>query len=225
MKFDNGFLIAKFIKRYKRFLVDCELNEGIITAYNPNTGSMKGLLNEGCRVALSVSDNPKRKFRYTVEAFELDNNWVYTNTVNVNNIVKKSIEENAIRELSYYDYLKPEFQIEDSRVDFFLERGKEKILVEVKNVTLLKDDTAFFPDAVTKRGKKHLDLLKKYAQKGYTCYIFYVVGVNAIKFNCAKFIDKDYCKSYKEALDCGVKVLTYRHIFDPFKKESNLIAI
>ncbi|MGA1862933.1 DNA/RNA nuclease SfsA [Deferribacter thermophilus] len=223
MKYSNEFLIGKFIKRYKRFFVDCEYNGEILTAYNPNTGSMRGLLNKGCKVALSKSDNPTRKLKYTVEAFELDSYWVYTNTVNINNIVKKGIEDGIISEFKRYTYLKPEYKIDDSRIDFYIEKKDEKYLVEVKNVTLLYQNTAYFPDTITKRGSKHLKLLSKFAKNGFKCFILYIVGVDADSFKCADFIDRDYCMAYNEAIENGVNKLLYKHIFDPIKRISNIV--
>ncbi|KAA0259248.1 DNA/RNA nuclease SfsA [Deferribacter autotrophicus] len=218
-KFDN-IIVGRFLKRYKRFMVDFERNGVVETAFNPNTGSMKGLLNEGCLIALSISDNTKRKYKYTVEGFQLDGNWVYTNTINVNRIVEYYIKDGAIKELYPYDYLKREYSIGDSRIDFYLEKDGRKILVEVKNVTLLNDNgIAAFPDAKTERGRKHLRLLTEMSKQGYDCYIFYVIAVDAKSFECAWYIDSLYCKEYKEALNYGVKPIFYRNHFNVDRKE------
>ena len=67
MEFTKSLLKGKLIKRYKRFFVDVNLNKEIVTAHCPNTGSMKGLLDEGNEVYLFKHDDPKRKLKYGLE--------------------------------------------------------------------------------------------------------------------------------------------------------------
>ncbi|MGA1845989.1 DNA/RNA nuclease SfsA [Deferribacter abyssi] len=221
-KFDN-IIIGKFLRRYKRFIIDFEKDGIVETAFNPNTGSMKGLLNEGCLIALSISNNQKRKYKYTVEGFQLNDYWVYTNTINVNKIVEYHIKNGCINEFYPYDFLKREYVIGNSRIDFYLENCGKKILIEVKNVTLLNDNGhAAFPDAKTERGRKHLRLLVEMSRRGYDCYIFYVVAVNSNVFECAWQIDSMYCKEYEKALDYGVRPIFYRNYFNVDKKEVTL---
>ena len=64
---------------------------------------------------------------------------------------------------------------EGSRVDLLLERGDARCWVEVKNVTLARDGTALFPDAVTERGRKHLHTLIRIKAAGMRAVMLYVV--------------------------------------------------
>ena len=67
MNFKNKLISGLFIKRYKRFFVDIKINNKIITAHCPNTGSMYGLLKKGNKVWISKSNNPNRKLKYTLK--------------------------------------------------------------------------------------------------------------------------------------------------------------
>ena len=158
MKFKGKLIKGKLIKRYKRFFVDIKLGKEIVTAHCPNTGSMKGLLDEGNDVYLLPNNDPKRKLKFGLEIIKSRKNLIGVNTHMANKIAQHAFDNNLIKELKNNDQVKPEvFFNKDTRFDFLLEKNKQKIFVEVKNVTLFRNkDTAEFPDAVTARGSKHL---------------------------------------------------------------------
>ena len=172
MEFTKSLLKGKLIKRYKRFFVDVKINNEIVTAHCPNTGSMKGLLDEGNEVYLLKHDDPKRKLRYGLEIIKAQKNLVGVNTHMANKIVNHALSNNLIKELKDNDTIKPEvFFNKDTRFDFLIEKSKQKIFLEVKNVTLFRGKkTAEFPDAVTSRGSKHLITHIDAIKKGYKAY-------------------------------------------------------
>ena len=108
MKFTKSLLKGKLIKRYKRFFVDVQLNKEIVTAHCPNTGSMKGLLDEGNEVYLLKNDDPKRKLKYGLEIIKAKNNLVGVNTHMANKIVNHGLSNNLIKELNKNDSIKSE---------------------------------------------------------------------------------------------------------------------
>ena len=169
MKFQNLLIKGKLIKRYKRFFTDVKLDKEIVTAHCPNTGSMKGLLDEGNEVYISRNDDPKRKLKYTLEIVKVKKNLVGVNTHFANKIAFHGLSNNLIKEIVNSDSIKPEvFFDKETRFDFLVEKNKQKIFVEVKNVTLFRDEkTAEFPDAVTSRGSKHVKTLIEAIKKGY----------------------------------------------------------
>ena len=63
MKFTSSLIKGKLVKRYKRFFADIEVNNKILTAHCPNTGSMLGLLDEGNDVWITEHNDPKRKLK------------------------------------------------------------------------------------------------------------------------------------------------------------------
>ncbi|ADD68005.1 sugar fermentation stimulation protein [Denitrovibrio acetiphilus DSM 12809] len=207
-------LKAKFIKRYKRFFTDVETSGEILTVHNPNTGSMKCIVKEGRDVLISESDNPKRKLKHTLEAFLIDGEWILTNTILMNRIVKHGIQDGEIPELGVISYLKSEYKYGDGRIDFLVECELGKCLIEVKNVTMFDEDTCIFPDAVTERGKKHLGLLVKSIEEGYTPIMFYVCQIDKPYFRPAWEIDPAYSAALYDAVDKGVRVVTLHTVFD-----------
>ena len=213
MEFTKSLIKGKLIKRYKRFFTDIKLDKNIVTAHCPNTGSMKGLLDEGNEVYLLPNNNPKRKLRYGLEIIRARKNLVGVNTHMANRIVQHALENDLIKELKNLDIIKPEvFFNKETRFDFLIEKNKQKIFVEVKNVTLFRDkNTAEFPDAVTARGTKHLLALIDAIKKGYKSYLLFLVQIqNMEKFKIAKDIDAEYYNNYLVAKKAGVNILAYR---------------
>ena len=220
MEFTKSLLKGKLIKRYKRFFVDVNLNKEIVTAHCPNTGSMKGLLDEGNEVHLFKHDDPKRKLKYGLEIIKAKKNFVGINTHRANKITQNGLENNLIKELKNNDLIKPEvFFNKDTRFDFLLEKKGEKFFLEVKNVTLFRNlDTAEFPDAITSRGSKHLLALIDAIKKGYKSYLLFLVQIQNMEyFKIAKDIDKEYYKNFLLAKKAGVKFLAYRCNLSPKK--------
>ena len=179
MKFTNTLFKGKLIKRYKRFFIDVQLDKKIVTAHCPNTGSMKGLLDKGNDVYLLKNDNPKRKLKYSLEIIKAHNNLVGVNTHRANRIVNHGLTNNLIKELKSYDAIKSEiFFNKDTRFDFLIEKKRQKTFIEVKNVTLFRDNkTAEFPDAITARGSKHLLTLIDAIKEGYKSYLIFLVQI------------------------------------------------
>ena len=213
MEFTKSLIKGKLIKRYKRFFTDVKLAKETVTAHCPNTGSMKGLLDEGNDVYLLPNNDPKRKLKYGLEIIKARKNLVGVNTHMANRIAQHGLENNLIKELKNNDLIKPEvFFNKETRFDFLLEKKKQKFFVEVKNVTLFRDkDTAEFPDAVTSRGSKHLLTLIDAIKKGYKTYLLFLVQIqNMEKFKIAKDIDAEYYKNYLLAKKAGVNFLAYR---------------
>ena len=213
MEFTKSLIKGKLIKRYKRFFVDVRLNKTIVTAHCPNTGSMKGLLDEGNDVYLFKHDDPKRKLKYGLEIIKTKKNLVGVNTHLANKIVNHALINNLIKELKDSDSIRPEvFFNKETRFDFLVKKNKQKSFIEVKNVTLFRErKTAEFPDAITSRGSKHLLTLIDAIKKGYKSYLIFLVQIqNMENFKIARDIDNEYYKNYLLAKKAGVNFLAYR---------------
>ncbi len=219
----EGFILpplirATLIKRYKRFLADVELENGdIITVHCPNSGSMKGCAIPGSPVWLSLSDNPKRKYKHTWELLQLPHTMVGINTLLPNKLVKLAIEDGQIEELSGYDRVKSEIKTSThTRLDLLLEnKADEKCYVEIKNCTLVEEGVAMFPDAVTTRGQKHLDELQTLVSNGHRGVIFFLIQrTDAKVFEPAGMIDKIYAQKLKEVCKEGVQIIVKDTVID-----------
>ena len=213
MEFTKSLIKGKLIKRYKRFFVDVKINKEIVTAHCPNTGSMKGLLDEGNDVYVLKNDDPKRKLKYGLEIIKAQKNLVGVNTHMANKIVNHGLENNLIKELKNNNQIKAEvFFNKETRFDFLVEKKNQKSFIEVKNVTLFRDEkTAEFPDAITSRGSKHLLTLIDAIKKGYKSYLIFLVQIQNVEyFKIAKDIDNEYYENYLRAKKAGVNFLAYR---------------
>jgi len=213
MEFTKSLIKGKLIKRYKRFFADVKINKEIVTAHCPNTGSMKGLLDEDNDVYLLKNDDPKRKLKYGLEIIKARKNLVGVNTHMANKIVNHGLKNNLIHELKDNEKIKAEvFFNKETRFDFLLEKKRQKSFVEVKNVTLFRDKkTAEFPDAITSRGSKHLLTLINAIKKGYKTYLIFLIQIQNMKyFKIAKDIDNEYYENYLKAKKAGVNFLAYR---------------
>ncbi len=212
MKFKEPLLQGIFIKRYKRFFVDIKYKNKTITAHCPNTGSMMGLLNKNNHVLFSKSDDPNRKLKYTLQVIKNQNTLVGVNTHLTNKIVSEALSNKKIKILKKYNLIQKEVKFsEKTRFDFLVSNDAEKCFIEVKNVTLSRENkVAEFPDSPTSRGIKHLNDLSIAVQKGYKAYILYVVQRNDCKsFKIATDIDPNYKHAFEKALKNRVKVLCY----------------
>ena len=201
------------IRRYKRFLADVKLKNGeTITAHCPNSGSMKACSEPGCPVYLSYHDNPKRKLKYTWELIDMPDSLVGVNTLVPNRLVKHAAEHGQVTELKGYEKIQPEVKTGgQSRLDLLLSNGRQdQCYVEIKNCTLVTQKTAMFPDAVTSRGRKHLQELQKLVAQKHRCVMFYLVQrMDARSFQPADHIDPAYGKELRKAVKNGVELLAY----------------
>jgi len=223
MKLPQPLTEGRLIRRYKRFFADLELADGrVVTAHTPNTGSMQQCAVPGHRVLLSQSNNPKRKLAWSWELVEVNGHWVDINTHRANQVVEEALRSDQIADLHGYT-VRPEFPYADSRIDFMLEGQSEKVLLEVKNVTLCCDEgVACFPDAVTTRGQKHLRDLMTAVDDGWRAVVFFLVQRGeAEAFAPADHIDPEYGRLLRQAVESGVEIMAYRTIVTA---EENLVV-
>jgi sugar fermentation stimulation protein A len=214
MKYTRKLETGEFLKRYKRFFADIRWNGEIVVAHVPNTGSMKTTAEAGAACLFSISDNPERKLKYTLEMVQAPSGaWVGVNTATPNAIVKEAIEaalqeKKIFKKWQGYDAVKPEYKITpETRFDFMLSKNgtDKKHFIEVKNVTYASDGHAKFPDSVTERGRKHLRELMRLVDEGHTAEIVFTVQrADCERFTACDEIDPEYGKLLRQAQKKGV---------------------
>ena len=212
MIFENKLLSGLFIKRYKRFFVDIQIKNKVVTAHCPNTGSMYGLLNKGNKVWLSETSNPNRKLKYTLQIIEDKGQKVGINTHLTNKIFIDGLKSNLIEEFDRNIEIKPEVKFNNNtRFDFLIKKKNYKAFIEVKNVTLVrKSKIAEFPDAITSRGVKHIMELLKASKKGYKIYLAFIIQrEDCNQFAIARDIDPEYSNLLYKALKKKLNILCY----------------
>jgi len=219
MRFSAPLIPATLVRRYKRFLADVLLPSGeTMTVHCANPGSMIGLNVPGARVWLSKSANPKRKLAHSWELIEVDfgtgAELVGINTAHPNALAGEAIAAGAIAELAGYASIRREVTYgKSSRVDFLLEApARPPCYVEIKNVHLMREPgLAEFPDAVTKRGAKHLGELADMVAAGHRAVMLFLIQIgSARRFKLARDIDPAYGRAFDAARTAGVEALAYR---------------
>jgi sugar fermentation stimulation protein A len=219
MRFPAPLLPATLVKRYKRFLADVVLPTGeTVTVHCANPGSMIGLAAPGARVWLSRSSNPSRKLAHSWELIEVDfgtgAELVGINTAHPNALAAEALAAGAIPALAGYGAIRREVKYgKGSRVDFLLAgAGRPACYVEIKNVHLMRQaGLAEFPDAVTKRGTKHLAELADMVAGGSRAVMLFLIQIgSARRFKLARDIDPGYGRAFDAARAAGVEALAYR---------------
>lgn len=213
MRLPEPLLHGTLIRRYQRFLADVQLDDGsLVTAHTPNTGSMRGCALPGSPVLLSRSGTAGRKYPLSWELVYADGCWVGINTMLPNRLAREGIENGVIRELAGYGQIRGEVPYgEGSRIDLLLSGAQGLCYLEVKNVTLVENGSALFPDAVTARGRKHLRELMEMVRLGHRAVnLFVVQRGDGERVSPADAIDPAYGAQLREAAGAGVEILAYR---------------
>ena len=192
-----------FLDRPNRFIAHVDVNGTVETVHVKNTGRCRELLLPGTAVRLEVSDNLKRKTKYDlVTVHKQGLGWVNMDSQAPNKVVGEWLVKQG------YDYIKPEFTYGKSRIDFYMEKGEQKYLLEVKGCTLEVDGIGYFPDAPTERGVKHLHELAQAQQAGYRCAVAFVIqmeGITEVRPNVRT--QPEFGTALAEAKAAGVRVL------------------
>ena len=199
----NKTIHGQFCSRRNRVVAEVMINGKQETVHVKNTGRCKELLLPGTEVVLEISDNPSRKTKYDLICVYKENlGWVNIDSQAPNKVVKEWLAKQD------YDMIRPEYSIGNSRIDFYMEKDGQKYLMEVKGCTLEIDGIGYFPDAPTERGVKHLRELQKAAQKGYQCYVAFVIqmeGIHEVRPNVKTH--PEFGVALEEARQAGVQVL------------------
>lgn len=211
MEFPTPLVPARLIRRYKRFLADCVLDDGReVTAHCANPGSMMGLAKPGMKIWLEPNDDPKKKLKFGWRLVDHENgHFTGVDTSVPNRALRVALEARQVEGLRDFDTLRAEVKYgENSRIDFLLDGGG-LTYVEVKSVTLSRQPgLAEFPDSVTARGTKHLGELARVAGQGHRAVMLYLVQrTDCDRFDLARDIDPAYGAAFDLARAAGVEVI------------------
>ncbi len=201
MKYRN-IILGKFIDRPNRFIAHVYIDGCVKTVHVKNTGRCKELLLPEARVVLEKSDNPNRKTAYDLIAVYKEKlGWVNIDSQAPNKVAGEWLETRG------FDYVKPECKYGDSRIDFYMEKGNDKYLMEVKGCTLEIDGQGYFPDAPTTRGVRHIYELINAVKEGYKAVLLFVIQMEKVESVLPyAMTDKAFEKAYNEAKENGVMI-------------------
>ncbi|WP_071674208.1 DNA/RNA nuclease SfsA [Nioella nitratireducens] len=215
MRFQTPLVPARLIRRYKRFLADCDLESGgEITAHCANPGSMLGLAEPGMRVWLEPNDDPKKKLKFGWRLVDHgEGHFTGVDTSVPNRMLRAALEAGQVAGLDGYEIVRPEVKYgQNSRIDFLLSGpGRRDAYVEVKSVTLSREPgLAEFPDSKTARGAKHLGELSAMVSEGHRAVMLYLVQrTDCDRFAVAGDIDPVYAAAFEQARIAGVEALCF----------------
>jgi sugar fermentation stimulation protein A len=193
---------ALFISRPNRFIAEVEIDGKPETVHVKNTGRCKELLLPGCEVWLTAPGTPNRKTKYDLVAVRKSNGMLINmDSQAPNKVVKEWLAKQN------YDKIVPEYTYGASRIDFYMERGKDRYLMEVKGCTLEVDGVGYFPDAPTERGIKHLRELMKAVEDGYHAILLFVIQMDEVREVRANVATHpEFGIALEEAKKAGVEV-------------------
>ncbi|GAB6159722.1 DNA/RNA nuclease SfsA [Howardella ureilytica] len=200
--------LGKFIDRPNRFISHVEINGKTETVHVKNTGRCKELLIPGATVSVQYFDKPERKTKWDLIGVEKKSlGWINIDSQIPNKVVWEWLKEDN-KEFNNITLIKPEYKYGNSRVDFYVEDGDRKALLEVKGCTLENDGMGYFPDAPTERGRRHLNELSSSIKDGYEAYLVYCIAMNGIKeVYPNEKTDPKYAECFRKAVNSGVKVI------------------
>lgn len=194
---------ATFLNRPNRFIAEVDIYGQKEIVHVKNTGRCKELLIPGCEVWLTSPGTPGRKTKYDLVAVQKSNGILFNiDSQAPNKVVKEWLLTQD------YDRVIPEYTYGDSRIDFYMEKGAERFLMEVKGCTLEIDGIGYFPDAPTERGVKHIRELIKAKKAGYHAILAFVIqmdGVNEVRANVETH--PEFGEALEEARKAGVEVM------------------
>ena len=210
MKYKNV-VKGKFIERPNRFIARVEVGGVIETVHVKNTGRCGELLLRGAEVWLESSDKPERKTKYDLITVRKSNGELFNiDSQAPNKVVREWLETQG------YDRIVPEYRYGASRIDFYMERGGKRCLLEVKGCTLEVDGIGYFPDAPTERGVKHLRELIRAKGEGYDSAVAFVIQMNGIsEVRPNTVTHPEFASALEEARAAGVEVLLLRCRVEP----------
>ncbi len=202
MRYDN-IIQGTFISRPNRFTAIVSVNGRQETVHVKNTGRCRELLINGCDIWLTAPGTPGRKTRYDLVAVRKDNGMI----INIDSQAPNKAVGEWLGQRGY-DRIVPEYPFGESRIDFYMERGSEHFLMEVKGCTLERDGIGYFPDAPTERGIKHIYELIRARAQGYRAVLAFVIQMNGMtEVRPNTDTHPEFGKAWQDALDAGVRIL------------------
>lgn len=208
--FNQNGISALFLERLNRFLALIEIHGEETYAHIPNTGRMKELLVRGTEVLLEQHEKSNRKTKYTIKLVKYNERWVCIDSIITNSIAYEYLNGKKL------GILRREVKFLSSRFDLSLSTEVREYFIEVKSVNLVKDGTAYFPDAPTTRGKKHLIELQKSIDMGFGAMVIFIVQRDDAKiFKPYREMDKEFTNELIKAHEKGLEIIVLKCCVEP----------
>lgn len=183
---------AVFIERPNRYLVIAQLQHSgeTVEVHCPDPGRLRELLIPHAGVVIHVSSAdlltaPTRKTAYDLRFVEhpATGMLISLDSRLPNALFGEGLQAGFFAAFRGYRSLAREVPVPHasngavrSRIDYrLLDAAGRTCWIEVKSATLVEDGVAYFPDAVTERGRRHVEELQHLAEQGDRAAICFVV--------------------------------------------------
>lgn len=207
MKYEN-IVQGRFESRPNRFIAYVNIDGKSEKVHVKNTGRCRELLTDRAEVFLEKSGNPERSTQYDLVAVRKGPRMINMDSQAPNKAVKEWLLKGKF--LEDIVLIRPETNYGNSRFDFYIETAKKKIFMEVKGVTLEKEDVALFPDAPSERAVKHVHELTEAVRAGFEACIMLVIQMKGVKyFTPNQETQPEFARVLAEARRAGVKIIAY----------------
>ncbi|MFB0557629.1 MAG: DNA/RNA nuclease SfsA [Candidatus Bathyarchaeia archaeon] len=202
-------ILATFRERPNRFLGVVDIRGEEALCFIPNPGRMEELFHPGSKVYLMEMSSEARKTRYDLILVDLEGILISVDSRIPNRLVAEGVQAGKMPELQGLRIEKREPTFDSSRLDFLLTGDLDRLHLEVKSCTLVKNGTGFFPDAPTARGSRHLKTLARSLTVGRAALLFVIQRPDARSLRPNDATDPGFGQNLREVKGMGVEVYAY----------------
>lgn len=201
-----------FIRRENRFIGICLIHGKSERVHIRNTGRCAELFVPGASVFLQYAPSPQKKTAYTLIALYKENRLINLDSLAPNKLVLEYLEQGNLLPgmAAAAEDLRGEVRYGTSRLDGAFTVAGQKAYLEIKGVTLERDGAAYFPDAPTERGIRHIFELCKARREGALAYLVFVIQMRGVSFFAPNYATHPaFAQALQEAQRAGVAILAY----------------
>ncbi|MEM0155276.1 MAG: DNA/RNA nuclease SfsA [Thermoplasmataceae archaeon] len=195
-RFHGDLAEGTVIDRPNRFIVNVVGPSGIVYCHLHDPGRLEELIYPGNRVLIRETVGVKTD--HSITAALNNSRWIITDTRIHSEIASKFLPPDAQREV----------KLGRKRLDF----KSGEYYIEVKGCTLMISGKAMFPDAPTKRGREHMDLLAQLAENGQGAVVLILVMRDDVTCFAPNWrTDPEFTEAFERAMKAGVerRILTF----------------
>jgi len=210
---DPGTLVkGTFLTRSNRFRVEVRIGHQQTAAHLANPGRLEELLIPNRTVWLKPADRPHRKTDFDLALIEHGEILVSLNAHLPNALLAQALRGGHLPWVDRSAVVRTEAHLGASRLDFLVRgRDNRQWWIEAKSVTLVEGHLAKFPDAPTRRGRRHIhELISAVRQGAQALVIFVVQRSDAECFGPNDGTDPDFGDALRAAAGAGVQIRAIR---------------
>lgn len=201
---------AIFVQRRDRFTAVVAVEGASVLAHVPTSSRARELLYPGAQVMVAPCPREGRVTQYDLLLTKLGETLISVDARVPNRLLEIALRTGRLPAFAGWTFTRREVQLGESRLDFLVNRCEARCWIEAKSVTLVRDGTAFFPDAATERGTRHLrELIAARVAGDRAVVVFIIQRTDADRFAPNTPLDPVFAGTLTEAAHAGVEILAY----------------